>query len=264
MIVIAEKINATLSSVKKLIEDRDTKALLDLAQKQADAGASYIDVNVGTGVGSREREIQAMGWAVAAIQDKIETPLCLDSADPDVLKAGLEARQGKPSMINSAKAESESLDAIIPLAAEYKAPVVALTMDEQGMPRTVEDRMRACEKIVAACDRYGVPVSDVFFDPLLMPVSTDAKQGLVTLRSITRIKSEYPECKTTLGLSNVSYGLPSRTRLNAGFLHMAIYAGLDSAILDPLNREIMAAAATAEALAGKDRHCRRYMRMFRN
>lgn len=263
MIVIAEKINGTLPMVKSVIQDRDREKLLDLAKEQAGAGASYIDINVGTGIGSREDEIQAMEWAVETIQQEVETPLCIDSADPAVLERGLKSRNGRPSLINSAKAEKESLDEVVPLASTYSAPLIALTMDESGIPKTVDDRLRAAEKVVSACENFGVVIEDVFFDLLVMPISTDVKHGLITLAAITEVKKQFPGCKTVLGISNVSYGLPARGRLNAAFLCMAVYAGLDAAIIDPLDHEISAAVKTAEVLVGRDRHCRKYTRAFR-
>jgi 5-methyltetrahydrofolate--homocysteine methyltransferase len=263
MIVIAEKINGTLPMVKTVIQNRDQAALLDLAKAQAAAGASYIDVNVGTGIGSREDEIQAMEWAVKSIQEEVETPLCIDSADPAVLESGLKSRNGRPSLINSAKAEKESLEEVVPLASTYSAPVIALTMDESGIPKTVDDRLQAAEKVVTACERLGVPIEDIFFDLLVMPISTDVKHGLKTLAAITEVKKQFPGCKTVLGISNISYGLPARGRLNAAFLCMAVYAGLDAAIIDPVEDEISAAVKTAEVLAGRDRHCRKYTRAFR-
>jgi 5-methyltetrahydrofolate--homocysteine methyltransferase len=263
MIVIAEKINGTLPMVKTVIQNRDQAALLNLAKEQAAAGASYIDVNVGTGIGSREDEIQAMEWAVKSIQEEVETPLCIDSADPAVLESGLKSRNGRPSLINSAKAEKESLEEVVPLASTYSAPVIALTMDESGIPKTVDDRLQAAEKVVTACERLGVPIEDIFFDLLVMPISTDVKHGLKTLAAITEVKKQFPGCKTVLGISNISYGLPARGRLNAAFLCMAVYAGLDAAIIDPVEDEISAAVKTAEVLVGRDRHCRKYTRAFR-
>lgn len=263
MIVIGEKINATLKGVKDIIENRDTGKLLDLARRQAEAGARVIDVNVGTGAGSAQDEIASMTWAVQTIQSEVDTDLCIDSADPAVLDAGLAARDGRPSLINSTKAEDKTLAAIMPLAARYNARLVGLAMDENGIPKTVEDRLAACDRIVSAAQDNGVPVSNLFFDPLVLPVSTDISQGMVTLNTVVEIKRKYPEAKTTMGLSNISYGLPHRGRLNAAFLHMAIFAGLDSAIMDPLNKHMMDAVKEAEALAGKDRHCRRYTRAFR-
>jgi cobalamin-dependent methionine synthase I len=136
-------------------------------------------------------------------------------------------------------------------------------MDESGVPKTVQDRLHACEKIAEACDRWGVPMERVFFDPLVMPIGTDINQGLITLETVTEIKKEFPGAKTVLGISNISYGLPARKRLNAAFLHMAIYAGLDAAIVDPLEHDIMGEVRAAEVLVGKDRHCRRYTRALR-
>jgi 5-methyltetrahydrofolate corrinoid/iron sulfur protein methyltransferase len=263
MIIIGEKINATLFPIGVAIQNRDAREILDLAKRQVGAGAGFVDVNVGTGVGSREEEIQSMKWAVETIQGEMETPLSIDSSDPGVLKAGLEVRNGQPSLINSTTAEEVSLEEVVPLASRYNDPLVALAMDERGIPGTIQDRLHACEKIARACERYGVPMENVFFDPLVIPISTDIKHGLLTLNALTEIKREFPEAKTALGVSNISYGLPARNRLNAAFLHMATYAGLDAAIVDPLDDGIMAEVKTAEVLVGRDRHCRRYMRAFR-
>jgi 5-methyltetrahydrofolate corrinoid/iron sulfur protein methyltransferase len=264
MILIGEKINATLPSIRSMIQNRDGGAISGLAKRQAEAGSSFIDVNVGTGVGSRQEEVRSMEWAVEAIQSEVEVPLSIDSSDPAVLEAGLKKGNGTPSMINSTKAEGESLEEIVPLASAYHSPLIALAMDESGIPKTVQDRLRACEKIAEACERWGVPMEHVFFDPLVLPIGTDITQGLTTLETVAEIRKEFPEAKTVLGISNISYGLPARSRLNAAFLHMAIYAGLDAAIVDLLDDGIMGEVRAAEVLVGKDRHCRRYTRAFRD
>lgn len=263
MVIIGEKINATLSPVKNIILNRDTDNLLDLAKRQADAGANFIDVNVGTGVGSTADEIESIQWAVATIQAEVKIHLCIDSADPKVIETGLKMLNGKPAMINSTKASKQSLEAIVPLAADHDAFLVALAMDESGIPKTADDRLRACEKILDACKKFGVPIEKVYFDPLVMPVSTDTNSGMVTLKTISAIKENFPGAKSITGLSNVSYGLPGRPRLNTAFLHMCIFAGLDAALLDPLDESLMVAIKAGEVLVGKDRHCRRYTRSFR-
>ena len=226
MIIIAEKINATRVAVREIIEQRLEDRLAALAREQAAAGATYIDVNVGTGSGTRDDEAEAMRWAVSRLCRDVENPLCIDSADPVVLEAGLEAMGGKPAMINSVKADTHSLNTILPLAARYKAPVVALAMDDQGIPKTIQGRLDACRRIVAACNDFQVSLEQLYFDPLVLPVSTDAKQGRVTLDTLAGIKQEFPDTRTTMGLSNISYGLPGRPGLNAAFLQMAVYAGL--------------------------------------
>jgi 5-methyltetrahydrofolate--homocysteine methyltransferase len=263
MIVIAEKINATRAPIKAIIQERDVQGLKDLAEQQVQAGARYIDVNVGTGVGSREDEIAHMDWAVSILAEAVETPLCVDSADPAVLEAGLHALGEKKAMINSAKADGEILPKVVELAVRYDSSLIGLAMDDAGIPPTVEGRIAACERIAEECERQGLSLEKVFFDPLVLPVSTDITQGMVTLQTIGKIKGAFEGARTVMGLSNISFGLPDRPRLNAAFLHMAVSAGLDAAIADPTNDQLMDAVRTAEVLVGRDRHCRRYSRAFR-
>ncbi len=263
MIFIAEKINGSIPSAKKIIEQKDTTKLLELAEVQAQAWADYIDINVGTGSGNQQDEIEAMHWAVTSIQEKFDVPLCIDSADPKVLAAGLAARDGRPALINSTKGSDKYIDAVVPLASEYNAPLVGLAMDEEGIPKTVDKRVAACEKIAAGCEKNGVPLENLYFDPLVLPVSTDVQQGLVTLDTIRAIKKALPQSKTVMALSNISFGLPKRKIFNTAFFHMAIFAGLDGAILNVLDHELVGAAKTAEAIMGRDRHCRKYSRFWR-
>ncbi len=240
----------------------DGEKLAEMAVRQANAGAAYIDVNVATGKGGRKDEIAAMQWAVGVIREAVDKPLCIDSADPRVLEAGLKAASGKV-MINSTTAEAGRMEPVLALAKSYDAPIIALAMDEQGIPKTVEGRVAAAQKIVEACDRMGIPIETVYFDALVIPISTDAREGIVTLETLTAVKERFPGCKTVLGLSNVSYGLPARANINAAFLHMAVWAGLDAVILDPTEALLMGAVRTAEAIIGEDRHFRRYMRLYR-
>lgn len=263
MIIIGEKINATRKAVAAIIGQRREDRLAALARQQADAGATFIDVNVGMGSGTRDDEIEAMQWAVVTLCAATDKPLCIDSADPSVIQAGLEAMSGRPAMINSVKADTHCLETVLPLAARFQAPVVALAMDDQGIPKTVQGRIAACRKIAAACADFQVSLDQLYFDPLVLPVSTDAGQGRVTLDTLTAIKQTFAAAHTTMGLSNISFGLPGRANLNAAFLQMAIYAGLDSAIMDPANAVMMAAVRTGEALMGRDRHFRRYTRALR-
>ena len=162
MIIIAEKINASIPAVRSMIQQRDEDQLINLSQAQANAGASYIDVNVGTGLGSREDEISDIMWAIDTIQQRLEIPISIDSADPSVLEAGLKVRDGRQSIINSTKAEDESLINILPLAVRYQTPIVALVMDNKGIPKTVEDRLLASKKIVAFCEESGLPLEELY------------------------------------------------------------------------------------------------------
>jgi 5-methyltetrahydrofolate--homocysteine methyltransferase len=142
-------------------------------------------------------------------------------------------------------------------------PIVALPMGEKGIPSTSEGRINACRKIAAACEALDVALENLLFDPLVMPISTDAKQGVITLNTLTAIKQEFPQAKTVMALSNVSFGLPARMTVNEAFLHMAIFAGLNAAIMDPEQERLLSAIRTGEAIIGKDRHFRRYIRAYR-
>ncbi len=263
MITIAEKINASIPSVKKILEARDADSLLELARQQSAAGADYIDINVGTGSGDQDDEIEAMRWAVGLIQQEVDTPLCIDSADAKVLDAGLEARGERPALINSTKGSDKYLRAVVPLARQYDKPLVGLAMDEAGIPKTVEKRVAACGRIVEACEKEGIGQERLFFDPLVLPVSTDVQQGMVTLETIAALKRQFPAARTVMALSNVSFGLPRRKTFNAAFLHMAVFAGLDAAIMNVQDQELMGAVKTAEAIMGRDKHCRKYARFWR-
>jgi len=220
-------------------------------------------VNVGTGIGSQKDEIESIKWAVETIKHELEIPICIDSADPGVIEAGLDLMNGNTAMINSVKAEKESLESVVPLAVHYNSLLVALAMDTRGIPDAVVGRLEACDTIVSVCEKYKLPVEKVYFDPLVMPISTDINSGKVALKTISAVKERFPGAKTVTGLSNISYGLPERGRMNTAFLHMCIYAGLDAAITDPLDESLMGAVKTAEVLVGKDRYCRRYLKMFR-
>jgi len=263
MIIIGEKINATRKAVKPMILERLADELIDLALQQAAWGATYIDVNVGTGTGTQQDEIDAMQWAVSQVKSAVDKPISIDSADAVVIKAGLEACDGHSAMINSVKAEEKYLGEVLPLAARYNVPVVSLAMDKDGIPRDTDGRLTACRIIAGHAEKHGVPMEHLYFDPLVLPIATDGKQAMVTLNTLAAIKAHLPKAKTVLGLSNVSYGLPGRVDLNAAFLHMALYAGLDAVIMDPLNPTMKRAVLTGEAVVGRDRHFRRYTRALR-
>lgn len=260
MIIIGEKINSTRKSVKEAISKKDTAFLQKLAQDQAEAGADYLDVNTGAFV---EEETKLMEWLVQTVQNVVELPLALDSANPDALEAGLKVAAGGKPIINSITAEKTRFKKVLPLVLQYDAGVLALAMDDSGITKTVEERFTVAAKLIEALCAEGVAPDKIFLDPLIQPVSVQNDFGLIALEVIRRVKQQFPDVKTTCGLSNVSFGLPGRVKLNRYFLIMAMAAGLDSAILDPLDNELMDAVKTAEALLGKDRFCKDYIKAFR-
>lgn len=263
MIIIGEKINATRKTVKEAVENEKVEFLIDLAQKQANRGADYIDVNISTGKGSGEDEKEKMKWAVRLIEKVIDKPLVIDSSDPKVLRAGLESCKREP-IINSTTAEENKLKEVMPLAAEFKVPIIALAMGGGDISSAgVESRLKACGKIVEAAKANGINLENIYFDPVVVPISTDISQGRTALEVLSEIKSKYKPAKTVIGLSNLSFGLPARTYVNQSFLTMAMYLGLDAAIMDPLDEKLTCSLLAARAVLGEDQYCRDYIKAYR-
>ena len=263
MLVIGENINASNKSVAEAIAEKDEEFLINLAKAQALAGADFIDVNAGGGYGSLREATAVIKWLVRIIQAAVEQPLAIDSDAPEVIKAALEEYHGEKLIINSVTAEPTRLESIGPLVAERQAWVVALAMGTDGIPARVEERLAACEQIMAYLSGLGIKSEQVLFDPLVLPIAVDTHQGLVTLKTIEQIKSRYPDARIVMGLSNISYGLPKRKLVNRAFLLMAAYAGLDAVIVDPLDNKAMNLIKVADMLVGKDPSCRAYLRAYR-
>jgi len=262
MLVIGEKINATSKRVAQAIVERDSPFLQELARKQVDAGAHYLDVNAGRGQGS-EQEAEDLRWAIDTVRAATDAPLAIDSSDPRSIEAALAHYRGDAAIINSVNAEEEKLKALLPLALKHQAYVIALAMDDSGVPQDVEGRLRACDRILERATAYGFPLERIFIDPLVLPLSVDTDQGMVTLKTLEQIKARCPQAKTTLGLSNVSYGLPLRGAINRALLLMAMYLGLDSVILDPLDARLMAHIKAAQVVLGQDPFCKSYLKDYR-
>jgi 5-methyltetrahydrofolate--homocysteine methyltransferase len=263
MLVIGEKINASSNAVAEAIAKRDEEFLVNLAKAQILAGADFVDVNAGSGHGSLQEATADIRWLVGIIQAAIEQPLSIDSDSAEVMKAALKEYSGEQVIINSVTAEPARLEAIGPLVAERQAWVIALAMGTDGIPARVEQRLIACERIMSYLSDLGVRADQVLFDPLVLPIAVDTNQGLVTLKTIEEIKSSYPDAGVVMGLSNISYGLPTRKLVNRAFLLMAAYAGLDAAIVDPLDSRAMSLIKVADMLLGKDSSCRAYLRAHR-
>lgn len=259
MKIIGEKINGTRKRVARAIAERDIDFIKRLAVRQADAGSTWLDINAGT---HPDQEPEDFIWLIEAIQTEVDTPLCLDSANPKALEIAIGAVDKTP-MINSISAEPERLEKILPLVAKHDCDVIALAMDDKKIPETYEKRMEVIEVILVATRAAGVPDNKVYIDPLAMTIATANQSAVMACETISRVKVKNPEVHFTMGLSNISFGLPARKQINSTFLTLAMHAGLDSAILDPLDRELQAAILTTELLLGKDKHCLNYVRASR-
>jgi 5-methyltetrahydrofolate corrinoid/iron sulfur protein methyltransferase len=265
MIIIGERVNATRKRIRTAIETKDRDAIISEITLQDTHGAHYIDLNAGTGSGTIQQEKDDLCWLVDIALESTEKNLVLDAASPAILShAADHLANRRPWMLNSINGElsSEALE-IIDLASQYQVPLIALAMDADGIPATTEKRLAKCELIMKECKSRGLSEELVYFDPLVLPISTDHKQTLVTFQTIEKIKERFPKAKTTLGLSNVSYGLRKRAMVNGSFLTTAICFGLDSAICDPSRKSIRRAVVMGDLMGGNDKFCRKFSRSLR-
>ncbi len=259
MKIIGEKINGTRKRVAQAIAERDGEFIEKLATAQVEAGSTWLDVNAGT---HPDQEPDDLAWLITQIQSVVDIPLCLDSANPKALETAMELVKHTP-MINSISGEPARLKTILPLVAEHGCRVIALAMDEKKVPKTSDQRLDILRRLMAETRAANIPDDHVYCDPLAMTIATDNNSAQVALETMRVIKQEYPEAHLTIGLSNISFGLPARKQVNQGFLIVAMQAGLDTAILDPLDRNIQAAILIAELLLGRDRHCLKFIRASR-
>ena len=259
MQIIGEKINGTRKRVAQAILDRDADFIQDLARRQVEGGANWLDANAGT---SPDREVEDLIWLVETIQSAVDVPLCLDSPNPQALQAAI-GRTHQTPMINSINAEPGRLEGVLPIVAEHGCPVIALAMDGKQIPPTSEARLAVMQAIVSATRASGVPDEKLYMDPLTMTIATNTQNGLVTLDTMRLFRHEFPQAHLVVGLSNISFGLPARSHVNCAFATLALEAGLDSAILDPLDRELRATILAAQVVLGKDRNCLGYTRAYR-
>ncbi len=259
MLIIGEKINGTSKRVNAAILKKDAGYIQGLATRQVECGADILDINAGTGL---EREPEDLIWLVKTVQAVTDVRLCLDSPNPESLSAAIGAVDTSP-VINSISAESDKIRGIIPLVEKHDCAVIALAMDNNGIPDGVDGRMKAVRILFDALHRAGIPDKRVYVDPLVMTIATDNESCNIALNTITAIKKEFPETHLTAGASNISFGLPARTYVNQAFLTLAIAAGMDSAIIDPTDIGLMSTIFAAEVVTGKDRHCMNFTRAFR-
>lgn len=264
MIIIGERINATRKSIREAIGGHDEAFIATEIRNQDEAGAHFIDLNAGTGSGNQDQEVADLKWLIDVALQTTEKDVSLDSSDPVVLREALEHLDGRrPALLNSVNGESDRLVPLLELTALRACSVIALAMDDTGIPPTVEKRLAVCEAISAAAEKAGVSQGQIFFDPLVLPMCSDTSAAEVTFATLRAIKARFPEAKTTLGLSNGSHGLPERAKINHAFLLASLVNGLDSAICDPTRDGVLWAITMGELLAGKDKHCRRYARRVR-
>jgi cobalamin-dependent methionine synthase I len=262
MLIIGENLNSTREKVRKMIEQRDIKNIQKLAHKQVERGASMLDVNASAANGNREENLE---WLVRTVQETAKIPLCIDSPDAGEIEKGLKAYNwsfGK-ALINSITGEQEKIARLLPVLKKYKCAVIALVMDERGIPDNAQTRIEIARELINMLTGSGMPLADIYIDPLVVPVGTNDENGLIVLDTILGIKESFPEVKTIIGLSNISFGLPERKLLNQVFMLLTMSFGIDAAIVDPADKRLMAFIKVAKTLLGEDPFCAEYIKAFR-
>ena len=264
MIIIGEKINATRKSIAKAIISKNSSTIKQQIEDQDISGAHYIDLNAGTGVGDEKRETEDMCWLIDLALETTEKNLSIDSPNPQIIQKAAKHLAGRrPFLINSVKNDKKTLDILLPIAAQHKALVIALAMDVDGIPEEAEKRYQVCRNTYKEAKKAGIEDKDILFDPLVMPISANHNHGRIALDTLHIIKTKLPETLTSMGVSNISYGLLKRSWINEAFLIAAITRGLDAVICDSTRPSIRKAIALGRMISGKDKYCRHFTRGVR-
>ena len=257
-VIIGEKLNPT--GIKKLgqaLVERNMDYVKYLAKRQVDWGADVLDVNVGH---PQIEEAEVMPLVVAAVQSVVDVPLCIDSNEPKILEAGLNAIKGGKPLVNSVNGEEKQLSTVLPIVKARGAAVIGLTIADEGIPPTAEGRLAAAAKVIERAAKIGIPIEDIIIDPLVMTVGHDSKAATVTLKAIELIKKEF-DVNISLGASNVSFGLPDRHSVNAAMLSIAMLIGATTSITDPI--KLGSTIRATDLLMGRDPNSMRYLKYFR-
>jgi len=259
MIIIGEKLNGSIPSVAKAIAAKDENFIRDLSRRQSEAGANFIDVCASV---PEVRELEVLKWMIDLVQDSCDTPVSIDSPSVKVLAQAI-ALCKKPGLINSVSGEGDKVDTIFPMIAGTGWECICLLSDDKGIPRTVERRIEIFHDIMKKAEENKIAANRLHIDPLIEMLCA-SENGIATVTdTIIKVKATYKDIHVTGGASNISFNLPARKYINRAFIILAMNAGMDSAILDPLNKEMMGLLYATEALLGKDDYCIEYINAFR-
>lgn len=260
MIIIGEKLNGSIPSVARAIADKDAELIKDRARKQAEAGATFLDVCASV---EEDVEVETLKWMIDLVQEVTDTPICVDSPSAKSCVAAIPFCK-RPGLVNSVSLEGDKIDTIFPVIADTDWECVALLCDNDGIPDSVERRMKVFHGIMEKAKEYGIAPSRLHIDPLVVTLSTDETALTVFADCCRQIKAEYPEIHITSGLSNISFGLPVRKNINQAFMVLAMNAGMDSAIVDPTNKNMIGMIYATDALLERDEYCLNYIGKFQD
>jgi len=259
VIIIGEKINGAIPATGKAIVEKDAEFIKNLAIKQAEAGAHFIDVCASV---DDDIELETMKWLINIVQDAVDTPIAVDS--PNVYTC-IESMNycKKPGLFNSVSLEGDKVDEAFKVLADTKWECVALLSSDKGIPKTAKDRLDVFTDLMAKCKEYNIDPSRMHIDPLIEMLCTSEDGITMVTQVIREIKAQYPTIHVTGAVSNISFNLPARRIANQAFAVLATNAGMDSFILDPLNKDMMGMLFATEAMMGEDEYCMEYISAFR-
>jgi 5-methyltetrahydrofolate corrinoid/iron sulfur protein methyltransferase len=260
MFIIGELINGMYTDISRAIREKDKSVIQRCAREQIQAGADALDINCGP---ASKQPVSDMQWLVEVVQEATDKPLVLDSSKPQVIESGLKVARNKV-IINSTTADPDKLEVLVSLAKHYNSRLIGLTISAKGIPQDKDQRMELAANIVATCVDKGFPVEDLYLDPIVLPVNVAQAQMKDILESMREFKViSDPPPKTIIGLSNISQGAKARSLINRTFLTMAVAYGLDAAILDPKDSELLDALITTELILNKQIYCDSYLEAYR-
>jgi 5-methyltetrahydrofolate corrinoid/iron sulfur protein methyltransferase len=257
MLIVGEKINGQFRKIRKAIDNHDEKPIIEEALAQVKAGANALDINTGPGLDDPE---EVMRWMVETVQGVTDATMVVDTPLPKTMEAGLAVAKKTPIM-NSTTAEMKKMEALFPLASKYDCGIICLAIDERGIARETDAKLELAMRVIAKAMEYDVPTDHLYLDPVVLPISAAQDQlpfALETTKMFSTLDDPPPH--TIVGLSNVSSGAPERSLLNRVLLAMLMANGLDAAILDPMDTELMNVLKTAEVLLNKKLYAKDYLR----
>lgn len=258
--VIGERLNSSRPSILRAVVDKNGAFIGEEARKQEAAGATHIEVNVGS---VAENEASDLAWVMDIVQRAVDLPLCIDSPNPKVLEDAL-VLVNKPPIVNSISLEKNRLKPMLSFLSGANCGVVALCMDDSGIPKTARDVVERAGRLIHILEDAGIASERIYVDPLIQPIATDVTKGAMALDAVRRIRESHPSVHIVCGLSNISFGMPQRHAVNRTFLSLLMSAGMDAVILDPLAEKMIPVLKTTWMLLGNDPYCREFLKTARS
>jgi 5-methyltetrahydrofolate--homocysteine methyltransferase len=260
LIIIGEKINGSIPSTAKAIAARDEAYIRNIARRQAECGADYLDVNAGT---TPDLEPDTLRWLINLVQDEVDVPICIDSSNPEIILEMI-PNVKKPGMINSVSDEARKCERLFPHVAKSEWKIIALTCDDSGIPTDPDVKYGVARTIVEKAGAYGIARDRLFVDALVNTIGTTPGAQISFSTAVRKIKETWPDVHITSGLSNISFGMPFRKAINMSFLALAMNAGMDSAIMDPTNQDMLGMLYATRVLLAQDEDCMDYLVSYRD